>query len=59
MSNNLFFEKKGPFSLKEIIKVIGNIDNSSNINNFQIHGFESLDNAGKNDMTFIEHHEGC
>ena len=53
MSTNLFFEKKGPFPLKEIIKVIGNIDNLSDIDNFDVHGFESLDHAGKNDMTFL------
>jgi len=53
MPTNLFFEKKGPFPLREIIKTIGNIDNLSNVSNFEVHGFESLDHAGKNDMTFL------
>ena len=53
MSKNRFYEKKGPFPLKEIIKTIGFTGNFSNENNFEIYGFESLSNAGKNDMTFL------
>ena len=53
MSKNLFYEKRGPFPLKEIVKTIGCIGNFSNENNLEIYGFESLNNAGKNDMTFL------
>jgi len=53
MSSNQFFQKKGPFPLKEIIKIIGNIDNVPKFDDFKIHGFESLDHASKNDMTFL------
>ncbi len=53
MSKNLFYEKRGPFPLKEIVKTIGYIGNFSNENNLEIYGFESLNNAGKNDMTFL------
>ena len=53
MSKNQFFEKKGPFPLKELIKVIGYTGNATYENNFKIYGIESLKNAGKNDMTFL------
>ena len=53
MSKNIFYEKKGPFPLKEIIKTIGFTGNFSNKDDFEIYGFESLNNAGKNDMTFL------
>ena len=53
MSENQFFEKKGPFPLKEIIKVIGCSGDFSKKNNFKISSFESLDNASDNDMTFL------
>ncbi len=53
MSKNLFYEKKGPFPLKEIIKVIGFTGNFFNKNNFKIYGFETLNNADINDMTFL------
>ena len=53
MSKNVFYEKRGPFPLKEIVKTIGYIGNFSNENNLEIYGFESLNNAGKNDMTFL------
>ena len=53
MTKNHFFEKKGPFPLKEIIKIIGLSESISNDNNHKIHGFESLTNATKNDMTFL------
>ena len=54
MPKNHFYEKKGPFPLKEIIKTIGYNGNFSLQNNFEIHSFESLDNAGENDMTFLK-----
>ena len=53
MSENQFFEKKGPFPLMEILNVIGCNGNFSKENDFKIHSFESLDNASKNDMTFL------
>jgi len=53
MSKNIFYEKKGPFPLKEIIKTIGYTGNFLDKNNFEIYGFESLNNANKNDMTFL------
>ena len=53
MSKNLFFEKRGPFPLKEIIKIIGCKGDFSQKDNFEIRSFESLDNAGNYDMTFL------
>ena len=53
MSENQFFEKKGPFPLSKIIKVIGCSRVFSQENNFEISSFESLDDASTNDMTFL------
>ena len=53
MSENQFFEKRGPFPLREIIKVIECSGDFSQENNFEISSFESLDNASINDMTFL------
>jgi len=53
MSKNHFYEKKGPFPLKEIIKSIGFMGHYSSKDNINIYGFESLVNAKKNDMTFL------
>ena len=53
MSKNQFFEKKGPFPLKELIKVIGYTGKKTYENDFKIFGIESLKNADKNDMTFL------
>ena len=53
MSKNLFYEKKGPFPLKEIIKAIGFTGSFSNKNNFEIYNFETLNNADINDITFL------
>ncbi len=53
MSTNQFFVKKGPFPLKEIINNIGCIGDFSQFNDFVIHGVESLSDATKNDMTFL------
>ena len=53
MPKDEFFEKKGPFPLFEIVKSIGCREDFSKINNFNILGFESLENAGNNDMTFL------
>ena len=53
MAKNEFFEKKGPFPLFELAKALGSKTDLSKINNFDIHGFESLENAGIDDMTFL------
>tara|TARA_B100001123_G_C15244395_1_gene1000325 strand:- start:459 stop:1460 length:1002 start_codon:yes stop_codon:yes gene_type:complete len=53
MSENQFFEKKGPFPLKEIAKIIGCKDDFSKKNNLEIKSFESLDKASDCDMTFL------
>ena len=53
MSENQFFEKKGPFPLSEIIKTIGCGGDLSLKDNFEIRSFESLDSASNNDMTFL------
>jgi UDP-3-O-[3-hydroxymyristoyl] glucosamine N-acyltransferase len=53
MSINQFFEKKGPFPLEEIIKVIGSTPESLKEINLKIKSFETLDSAGGNDMTFL------
>jgi len=53
MSKNIFYEKRGPFSLKEIIKAIGFTGSFTDKKNFDINSFESLNNAGINDMTFL------
>ena len=53
MSTNVFFEKKGPFPLKEILNTIGCNGNFSQKKDLKIHGFESLDKACENDVTFL------
>ena len=53
MSINQFFEKKGPFPLREIAKVIGSNENFSSKNDLTIHNFETLDNATNKDVTFL------
>ena len=53
MSINRFFVKKGPFPLKEIINNIGCSGELTHANDFVIYGVESLSNATKNDMTFL------
>ena len=51
MSSKHFFEKKGPFPLNKIIKVIG--CDKQLTNNIEINGFESLLNANSNDLTYL------
>ena len=53
MPNNQFFEKKGPFPLMDIAKALGCSNDIVVDDSFKIHGIESLDNANKNDMTFL------
>jgi UDP-3-O-[3-hydroxymyristoyl] glucosamine N-acyltransferase len=53
MSANQFFEKKGPFPLSDIAKVINCDTDLSKEKNFNVHSLESLDKAGSNDMTFL------
>ena len=53
MASNQFFDKKGPFPLKEIIKKINCSANFSTPTNIKIKGIENLSNATKNDLTFL------
>jgi len=53
MIKNHFYEKKGPYPLNEIIKIISCDNKFDNKNNIEIHGFESLTNATENDITFL------
>ncbi len=53
MSENQFFEKKGPFPLEEIVKTIGHDGNFSKEKDFKIYGFKTLDRASDKDMTFL------
>ena len=57
MTKNHFYEKKGPFPLNEIAKVIGCENKFSNQNNIEIYGFESLTLSTKNDITFLNSHK--
>ena len=50
---NQFFQKKGPFPLKKIIKIINCVTDFSNTNNLQITGIENLANAKKYELTFL------
>ena len=52
MSNN-FFEKKGPFPVKEIIKNIAYDIISPENKDTDIYDLKPLDQAGKNDITFL------
>ena len=53
MRKNHFYEKRGPYPLNEIVKVISSDIDSSMYDNVIIHGFESLNEATKNDITFL------
>ena len=53
MSENVFFEKKGPFPLRKILNTIGYNGELKNLDNLHINGFESLDKANSKDMTFL------
>ena len=53
MPNTQFFEKKGPFQLKDIAKTIGCTSEISKKENFKVYGVESLVNAKDKDMTFL------
>ena len=53
MSENQFFEKKGPFPLREIAKAIGCRGDFASDSNFKISSFESLAYANYNDLTFL------
>ncbi len=53
MSENQFFEKKGPFPLSEIAKIIGCKGELSENKKLKVSGFESLENATDKDMTFL------
>ena len=53
MTTNQFFEKKGPFPLSEIIKIIEASDKFDSKKNYDIYGVESLTSAGVKDITFL------
>ena len=53
MTKNHFYEKKGPYPLNEIVKVISCDSSFINKNNIEIHGLESLSNATVKDITFL------
>ena len=53
MSNTQFFEKKGPFPFKDIVKEIGCSIDFSKVKNLEIHGIETLANAKSNEITFL------
>jgi len=53
MDSNQFFEKKGPFPLKDIAKIIGCSNSFFEKNNFNINSIEPLDKASNNDLTFL------
>jgi len=53
MPSNLFFEKKGPFPLKDIIKAISCDENLNVKNDLKINNIESLTHATENDLTFL------
>ena len=53
MTKDHFYEKKGPFPLKEIVKIIGQKESFLQNNDFKIYGFESLEKASSKDMTFL------
>ena len=53
MTKNHFYDKKGPYPLNEIIKVISSDNKFDNKNNIEIHGFDSLTNATQSDITFL------
>ena len=53
MVKNQFFEKKGPFLLKDIIEIISSTNNPSINDTIKIESFESLNVAGSADLTFL------
>ena len=53
MSATQFFVKKGPFPLIEIIKKIGHHSNMIKNDEVNIQGFEPLNSANINDLTFL------
>ena len=53
MTVNQFFLKKGPFSLKELTRTISCKNESSINEDIEIFNIESLSQASKNDITFL------
>ena len=53
MIKNHFYEKRGPFPLNEIVRTIGCTNEFANKNNIEIQVIESLIDASKKDMTFL------
>jgi len=53
MTENHFYEKEGPYPLKDIVKIIACTNILDDKNNIEIYGFESLTNATLKDITFL------
>ena len=53
MPQNRFFEKKGPFPFRDIIKLIGCDGNFSGVENLKLFGIENLSQASPNEITFL------
>jgi len=53
MLSNQFFEKKGPFPLRDIIKSINCSGDFSSVKNEKIFGLANLAHAKKNEITFL------
>jgi UDP-3-O-[3-hydroxymyristoyl] glucosamine N-acyltransferase len=53
MTQNHFYEKKGPYPLNEIAKHITCENAFDNKNSIEIYGFESLTKASPKDITFL------
>ena len=51
---NQFFQKKGPFLLKEIIKTVNCTNGFSKLNNLEIFDIESLSKAEKNNIFALD-----
>ena len=53
MAQNQFFEKQGPFSLKEIARLVNPSNEFSTLKDCKIYGVKNLLEANENDMTFL------
>ena len=53
MPHNRFFKKKGPFPFVDIVKITGCTDDFSSSKNIKVYGIDSLKNANKNEITFL------
>ena len=53
MPHNRFFKKKGPFPFEDIVKITGCTDDFASFKNIKVYGIESLKNANKSEITFL------